>query len=191
MIKFTTGFCALITVIISLEASMDAKADDGVETLKDPKPNAESRMPRGAVTTLHAAGLLIASFDTNGDYAVDTTEFIAGRDASFERADNSGNGSLSLIELQDWRAAALGSLDAPPSNMAFDRDFDQSVSQAEFDEMFGSIFQAKDKDADGRVAFSELIRVIEIPDRRRVEGGERPERGSGKGRGGHGKRLGG
>ena len=192
MIKFTTGFCALITVILCLEASQTAKADEGVETLQDPKANAENRMPRGAVTTLHAAGLLFASFDSNGDYTVDTAEFIAGRDASFARADQTGNGSLSLIELQDWRALALGSLDAAPSNMAFDRDFDQTVSYPEFDEMFGSIFQAKDTDADGRVAFSELIRVIEIPDRRRAEGADRPERGSGgKGRGGRGKRPGG
>lgn len=191
MIKFTTGFCAVLSVIISLEASQDARADEYGETLEIAKPNGESRMPQGTVTSLHAAGLLFASFDTNGDYAVDTREFIAGRDASFVRADKSGNGSLSLIELQEWRAVALGSLDAPPSNMGFDRDFDQTISRPEFDEMFGHIFHARDTDADGRVAFSELIRVIEIPDRRRAEAGERPERGSGgKGRGGRGKRLG-
>ena len=192
MVKFTTGVCAIITAIICLEASQTAAADDGVENLKDPKATAKNVMPSGAVTTLHAAGLLFASFDTNRDYAIDTAEFFAGRDASFERADQNGNGSLSLIELQHWRSLALGSLDTPPSNMAFDRDFDQTVSRPEFDEMFGSMFQAKDVDADGRVAFSELIRVIEIPDRRRSEGGERLERGDGgKGRGGRSKRRGG
>lgn len=192
MIKFTTGVCTLLSCIIGFAAAPNAHADDSVETLKDPKRKAEQRMPSGAVTTLHAAGLLFASFDTNGDYAVDTQEFIAGRDMSFERADQTGDGTLSLIELQDWRGVALGSLDAPPFNMAFDRDFDQMVSRPEFDEMFGSIFQAKDKDADGRVAFSELIRIIEIPDRRQAGGGDRPQReNGGKRRGGGGKRLGG
>lgn len=171
---------------------MDSHADENVETLQVPRKSAEARMPRGAVTALRTAGLLFASFDVNGDYAVDTPEFVAGRDLSFTRADQSGDGSLSLIELQDWREQALGSLDAPPSNMAFDRDFDQMVSHMEFDELFGNVFQTSDKDDDGRVSFSELVRVFERPDRRRAGGDAKSERGSGgKGRGGRGKRPGG
>ena len=160
MIKFTLGACALISAINYFVATAGANANEVVETLVDPTPSVEDCVLHNTVKTLHADSLLFASFDTDGDCKVDISEFISGRDASFDDADQTQDGSLSLTELQDWRDRAFGTLDASPSYLAYDRDFDQTISRAEFDEMFGAAFNATDKNADGRVAFSELIRVV-------------------------------
>ncbi|NNC38059.1 MAG: hypothetical protein EX271_05730 [Acidimicrobiales bacterium] len=192
MIKFTTAVSAALTCLICLEANLEAHANEQVEALEDSKHKAEQRLPSGAVTTLNTAGLLIASFDKDGDLVVNVEEYGGGRDANFMMADGDGNGAISLIELQGWRLHALGSLDASPSNMAFDRNFDQTISRVEFDEMFGHIFETHDVNADRELAFSELMRVIEIPDRR---SGARAERGEGsrreKGGGRRGRNIGG
>ena len=97
---------------------------------------------------------------------------------------------MSLFELEDWRKASLGSLDARPGNISFDKDFDQRVSKAEFEKAFSYIQKRNDKDSDGIISFEEMVRVFEMPRRSRSEsrnGGGR----QGGGRAGSGRQGGG
>lgn len=118
--------------------------------------------------------MLFASFDTNTDYKINSTEFAAGRTQAFNAADKDNSKTLSLFELEDWREAALGSLDAAPGNLAFDKDYDQRVTRAEFDHALNYIFKVGDKNDDGDLAFSELVKVFEMPRRPIVEKKEDP-----------------
>jgi len=52
----------------------------------------------------------------------------SGLAKAFKSADKDDSTTLSLFELEDWREAALGSLDAAPGTLAFDKDFDQRVT---------------------------------------------------------------
>ena len=131
--------------------------------------------------------MLFASFDTNSDYQVNEVEFAAGRTQAFNAADKDNSNSISLFELEDWRKAALGSLDAAPGNLAFDKDYDQRVTRAEFDYALEFIFKAGDKNSDGILEFSELVTVFEMP---RRSAGERSQN-SGERRGRQGGRQGG
>jgi len=105
--------------------------------------------------------MLFASFDTNADYNINQAEFAVGKTQSFKAADTDNSKSLSLFELEDWREAALGSLDAAPGNLAFDKDYDQRITRAEFDHALGYVFKAGDKNEDGILAFSEEEDPIE------------------------------
>jgi Ca2+-binding EF-hand superfamily protein len=129
---------------------------------------------------------LLASFNRNADYSIDQSEFSAGRDASFKIADNDGSGSLNMFEIEHWRLNALGSADASPGSMFFDTDFNNIITHLEFDTGLGKLYQSSDKDGDGIIRFSELVRVTA----RSQGGGEtREQRPSGeRGRGGGGGR---
>lgn len=172
-----------------------AQSYDEPETLEKKKPRSEGPVSSGnqalgPMTLLSPAGLLLASFDANGDYQIDTTEFAKGQATTFARIDKDKNNRLTLIEIEGWREAALGSKDARPSAMYFESNFDQVISKVEFDFAFKDIFTRVDKDEDGIVKFGDLIRVVERPSRPRRsedEAGERRERrgpppGRGRGR---------
>ena len=95
----------------------------------------------------------------------------------FTSADRDQNGTLSLFELADWRKLALGSLDAAPANLAFDKDYDQRVTKDEFHNALNYVYNVSDKDGNSVLSFEEMIRVFEIPRR----GREGSERGRGQG----------
>ncbi len=128
----------------------------------------------GPISATHPAGLLLASFDQNADYTITPSEITAGQTAAFQAADRSQNGSLNFLELEAWREKALGSLDAMPGNISFDRNFDQTVSREEFDQTFERIIRKADKNGDGALAFSELIHVFAMP--KRIEAPPPPPR---------------
>ena len=83
----------------------------------------------------------------------------------FNIADTDKSGVISPFELEDWRKTALGSLDAPPGNLSFDKDYDQRITKNEFNKTLISIFESGDKNNDGILKFSELVNVFEISNR--------------------------
>lgn len=174
----------------------NAQSYDAPETLDKETPRSEGRVSSGnqalgPMTLLAPAGLLIASFDANGDYQIDTPEFAKGQATTFARIDKDDNNRLTLIEIESWREAALGSKDARPSAMYFESNFDQVISKVEFDFAFKDLFTRADKDDDGIVKFGELIQVMERPSRQRRGNGEAGERGERRGPqqgGGRGRR---
>ncbi|HHL42211.1 MAG TPA: hypothetical protein ENJ42_01210, partial [Hellea balneolensis] len=66
-----------------------------------------------------SGALLFAGFDRNMDYRIDRSEVAQGINHAFQVADKDGSGTLSLVELEAWRLAALGSTHAAPGNYAF------------------------------------------------------------------------
>jgi len=145
---------------------------------------------RGA-GTLIPAGLLYASFDTDGDYAVSRAEVDAGVLRSFEIADKNSNGTVSLVELAAWRKAVLGSLDLMPGNTQFDKNFDNQIEASEFQTVLLDLFTGFDRNENGELEFSEMTQELRrnAPQGRGEQGreGGRSSTGSGKGRG-QGKR---
>lgn len=156
-----------------------AQSYDAPETLDKKKPPQSQPLPGdqalGPMTLLAPAGLLIASFDTNGDYQISRAEFDVGYEKSFTRIDRDKNNKLTLIEIESWREKALGSKDARPSAMYFEGNFDQVISRKEFETAFETLFTNADKNDDERVEFGELIRVVERRSRPPVEKSERRE----------------
>ena len=176
-----TLFRLLLTASLLCAFSTAALATDPLpedETLVEELPNKKlerrGERVKGPITSVGAGALLFASFDENTDYKINASEFTAGLTQAFASADKDTSKTLSLFELEDWREAALGSLDAAPGNLAFDKDYDQRITRAEFDYALGYVFKAGDKNDDGVLAFSEMVKVFEMPRRAVVEDEEDP-----------------
>lgn len=164
--------CAVSTA--SFAADPLPEDEEVIEELPNKKLERRGKRIKGPITSVGAGAMLFASFDTNADYQVNDLEFTAGQTQAFNAADKDKSKTLSLFELEDWREAALGSLDAAPGNLAFDKDYDQRVTRAEFDHALNFIFKAGDKNDDGILAFSELVNVFEMPRRPILEDEEDP-----------------
>lgn len=148
--------------------------DMELETIPNKKLERRGERIKGPITSIGAGGMLFASFDKDSDYRVTQIEFTSGLSKAFNAADKDLSKTLSLFELEDWRKASLGSLDAAPGNLAFDKDYDQRVTRSEFDHALGFVFKAGDKDNDGILEFSELVKVFEMPRRPVIEDEEDP-----------------
>ena len=160
MIKFIPY--VVITAFAGL--ALSAAAQDAEQV---PNKKLEQRGERieGPVSAIAPAALLIASFDRNFDYTISAPEIEAGLTQTFTSADKDKSGHLTMMELQNWRRAALGDVDAQPVFLAFDKDFDQRISKAEFDKVLRRTIERADKDENGEIMFSDLIRVFEMPRR--------------------------
>jgi len=165
---FTSAMAAII-----LSASNGLAQDDEIEAIEslDDQEQELPAMPRlrGPITVMKPAALLFATFDKNGDYAIDRLEAESGYENAFLRADRDGNKSLTLFELEDWREKALGSLDANPGNLNFDTDFDNRVSRSEFASALADLFDRHDDNDDGQIENSELMQILEVPRRKEPE----------------------
>jgi len=126
----------------------------------------------GTVIQIPRSGaLLFAGFDTNGDYIIDKTETAAGIARAFVQADRDNSESLSLVELEGWRVAALGSEHASPSNFAFAPNFARTVSQPTFTKVLMNLADKLDTDdqgdMDGKISMSDLLRGYSPPRQRK------------------------
>lgn len=164
--------CAVSTTALAADPLLDDEVL--VEELPNKKLERRGERIKGPITSVGAGAMLFASFDKNADYKINPAEFTAGLKTAFKAADNDKSKTLSLFELEDWRVAALGSLDAAPGNLAFDKDYDQRITRAEFDHALGFVFKSGDKNDDGVLEFSELVKVFEMPRRPIIEDDEDP-----------------
>src|SRR5689334_5134016 len=131
--------------------------------------------------------LLFVAFDTNGDLSTTASELAAGIKAEFARADADKDGFISNIEMVDWSTLVMGVKEAQPDYRTMNADLGQSVSLDEFNKAFQHEFTMMDKDGDGRLTRTELLRLS--PQMGRFGGpGEVGGGGMGGGtrRGGHG-----
>lgn len=133
-----------------------------MQTLPGPKklPPAEN-----FVLAVAPAGLLFASFDSNSNYSVDQQELFTGQSRAFVAADKNGNKTLTVFELNSWRERALGNADAAPRMIAFDSNYDQKITRAEFNHALTNMFGLLDKNEDGTADYSELLRKVNMPKR--------------------------
>ena len=166
----------LISAAVTLSVTTAAFAADPlledeieVETLPDKKLERRGERVSGPITAISAGALVFAGFDANADYKINSTELTSGLAKAFKAADKDGSTTLSLFELEDWREAALGSLDAAPGTLAFDKDFDQRVTREEFDHAMTFVFKTGDKNEDGVLELNDLVKVFEMPRRPVIE----------------------
>jgi len=164
--------CAVSTAAIAADPLLED--EELIEELPNKKLERRGKRIKGPITAVGAGAMLFASFDENADYKINAAEFAAGLTQAYASADKNSSNSLSLFELEDWRKAALGSLDAAPGNLAFDKDYDQRVTREEFDHALTYVFNVNDKNSDGELAISELVNVFEMPRRPVFEEGEDP-----------------
>ena len=174
---------ATISILLSACASgPPAGGDRGGPPERGERSDKERGASRGPMISVSAGGIWLAGLDRNNDYAVSQSELSQGKAAAFTTADVNNDGTLTLFELDDWREKALGSTDAMPGRFVFDPDFDQQITRGEFETTLETLFVRADKDKDGLLYRSEIVRVID----RSVRGerGQAGQRGGGRGEGG-------
>lgn len=143
-----------------------------IETVKPSAPIGTSgtfmKIPR-------TGALLFAGFDRNGDYIIDRDEVSMGISSAFTRADKDASGTLSLIELEIWRVAALGHDNATPTNFTFAPNFARTVSKETFSAVLSGVAESLDKDdqgdLDGEISMGDLLKNY-TPRRGRKGGNE-------------------
>lgn len=120
------------------------------------------RLPEPVRVLLSADALVLGSGDTNGDLAIDVAERDAVIAREWARADANRDGALTPIEFQEWTSVALGGTNTPPYRLDFDRNVDNSITQAEFETELRSRFDDYDANDDGRVVRSEFLRETQL-----------------------------
>ena len=151
------------------------QTDDVIETAK-PIKTAQFDAPEGRAARLNGTiqsrpvALIFTSFDSNADYAISRSELDAGLSREWSNLETNFSGKASPISFEKWQVKALGSKEALPSRVTFDKDYDSMVSKAEFSQTLVKIFTDMDKDDDGALSRAEL--TFAAP--RRVSTRERP-----------------
>lgn len=184
-------FCLAFALLFSTAAAaQDAPPPDLPDFSTERLGGEKNERPRQRSTqrSIIPAGLLYASFDTDGDYAASRSELNTGILRSYAAADANANGMVSLVELAAWREAILGSRDLLPGNTQFDKNFDSQIDPSEFQTVLVNLFEAFDRNENGQLEFAEMILNVrptrggEGQRRERPSGnqqrGQRPQRGN-------------
>lgn len=121
---------------------------------------------------LVSGGVLIVSFDTDGDGVITQEELRAGISAAFAQADANGDGQISALEQQAWAASLPVRDDTLANPVRFDPNLDRIVTYEEF---YTVILQlaATYQDGAGNIAVAGLTAPDkpEKEDRRFAQGG--------------------
>ena len=146
----------------------------------------ERQQARGSGTFMQPVAALFIGMDSNQDKIVSRSELEAGLStewSSFER-------NPSATYFAEWSNKALGSTDAMPNFLSFDKDFSGVISKDEFANQLTVHFNRMDKNKDGNIERSEMLVAFQARSGERRGGAEggRGGRGSGAegGRGGRG-----
>jgi hypothetical protein len=127
--------------------------------------------------------------DANHDLIVTSDELAAGIHDEWLRLDRDNNGGASGFEVADWAAAVLGDPEAEPNRLAFDVDFNLTVTPREFDIGLRRLFTDMDRNGDGMLTRAELL--VQVMPRQMGPGGGASRGGQGGQGGGRGGRGGG
>jgi len=172
----------------SLTLSACATKNDRRGPPKDRGDRSERLTKRTSGTFLQPIAIVFTSMDTNGDKIVSLAEVQTGINSEWSAFDR----SPSAAYFAEWSLKNLGSTDAMPTFMSFDRDFSGVITQAEFSGQLESSFNRMDKNGDGRLERSEMLISFDAPRGERArqsgeKGGGKGGRGGGGGRGGEGR----
>lgn len=151
---------------------------------RDRPPRGEDRQDRPARTSgtfLQPAALLFADMDADADKVTSRAEMASGIQAEWANFERNPSATV----FANWSRRTLGSTDAKPTFMSFDRDFNGVVTKTEFTTEFETLFTQFDKNTDGAIDRSEIIIAFEAPVGRAQRGGQREGRGE-RGQGGRG-----
>ncbi|WP_373005747.1 hypothetical protein [Hyphomonas sp.] len=123
--------------------------------------------------------LLFAGMDVDHDHVIDEAELANGITREWQAT---GTRTVSALSLTEWSVYALGDADALPNHIAFDRNFDGQVTEAEFRARLISEFAQLDANRDQELTRAELL--IKAPERSQSrttsESGQRPSGGGGR-----------
>lgn len=167
------GLSLIAAVCLSLSACA-TKPDH-----KGPPPDGERRggKARQSGTFLQPIAVLMADMDSNNDKHTTLAELQSGAAAEWSQFGQNPRATY----FTQWSIANLGSTDAMPNFMSFDKNFNGVISETEFLERLETEFRKLDKNADGKVERSEMIVAFAAPQ------GERSRKSDKEGRGGRGQ----
>lgn len=165
--------CAATLLITACASQPDRRGPDNGERGDRPAQSRQSGV------FLQPISALFIAMDSNKDKATSRAEMQSGVQtewASFETAP-------SAITFAQWSLINLGSTDANPGFMRFDRDFNGVVTEEEFKSEFERSFDRADKNKDGLLERSEMTVEFQAQQGRRNQGSEdgggRGQRGGG------------
>ena len=178
--KYSPRTMMVLLSVLSLSLSACATKSDR----RGPPPDRQeqSGKPQGpsksSGTFMQPIAALFISMDANQDKYVSRSELQSGTAsewAQFER-------KPSATYFASWSIANLGSTDAMPTFMSFDRDFNGVVSENEFASQLERDFDRIDKNRDDRLERSEMLVAFKAQEGRKSDRGgqgERKQRGQG------------
>ncbi|MEP3892290.1 MAG: hypothetical protein ABJN69_17655 [Hellea sp.] len=168
---------ALILAAASLTLSACATKP---ERRGPPQDRAKSDRPaKSSGTFLQPISALFIGMDANDDKLVSNAEMEAATLAEWASFDRKPSASY----FAQWSLKSLGSTDAMPTFMSFDRDFSGTITQSEFTTQLEQEFDRLDKNRDGSLQRSEMIVAFAAPQGNRSRKGKGEKGGKG-GRGG-------
>ena len=142
-------------ILTSVAAAVILSACATEPDRKGPSPDRQGakKNARSSGTFLQPIAALLIDMDTNNDKVTDRSELTAGTQREWEGFDR----NPSAIPFSEWSVTTLGSADAQPNFLNFDRDFNGAITEREFSNQLESQFDRLDKNADGRLERSELL----------------------------------
>lgn len=171
---------AIMAVMMGACLTLSACATKSDRRGPPPERQGSDRPGKSSGTFLQPVGGLFLAMDTNRDKIISKAEAQSGIAAEW----SSFTKRPSAAYFAQWSIAALGSIDAMPTFMSFDRDFNGVVTEEEFTAQLNRDFDRLDKNKDDALERSEMLIAFEAAQgrRRQQSGGE----GGGKKRGGGG-----
>ena len=151
-------------------------ARDGQSGATSSQPAAGSER---ATIMVEPVGMMIATFDADGDGRVSHAELTAGVARTFRTSDKDGSGRMGYIDYADWAKRWLGDADALPSPFTVDAGGDNVITLDELQGAIAHIFARFDTDKDGFVTRQELLTINSAPGGGRFGGRGRSRRGGG------------
>jgi len=171
------GLLTLVAASLSLTACATKPERRGPPTDK----KGGDRPARTSGTFLQPIAIVFAGMDKDGNKLISRAELKDGTIAEW----STFNQRPSAAYFAQWSLKNLGSTDAMPTFMSFDRDFNGVITANEFSEQFESAFQRMDKNNDGQLERSEMLIAFNAPQGQRSGRGGEKSGGKG-GRGGKG-----
>lgn len=133
-----------------------------------------------ATIMVEPVGMLIATFDADGDGRTSRAELSRGVERSFRLIDAKGTGRMGYVQYADWCQQFLGNATALPSPFTVDTNADNAITLDELQAAIAHIFDRLDADHDGQVTRAELLTIRAAP---APDGGRQGGRGRHGGRG--------
>lgn len=172
--------CLALSLVLPFTAAASSEEDaaeiDEIVRLPGQQAGKPDKMSlAGKPERLVPGGVLIVSFDANGDGIITQEELREGIAAAFALADANGDGELTALEQQAWAANMPVRDDTLANPVRFDPNLDRIVTYEEFYTVVQQL-AATYQDASGNVSVASLAAPDkpEKDDRRFAQGGLQP-----------------